>query len=218
MLMRKFFTLIFSFFALAATAQEVDQTFQFVDAQGNVVADGTTITVNGIDNEGKMIVPLSVKNVGELKSAVSMFETIDSKPSGSWQTCAFGNCMILNETGYSSKSIGAADYDGSIETEWIPETGKYASWTATLQIQLFNIVTKTAFGRTTETVGTDIIGYGPKVTVNFVYNAESAHIGSMQAEAVPVEYYNLRGQRISGPQKGLCVVRLSNGKTLKQLY
>lgn len=216
--MRRFFTLFFSFIALAATAQEVDQTFQFVDAQGNAVADGTVITIYGIDADGKMMVPLSVKNMAGEKAAVSMYETIDGKPSGTWQTCAFGNCMMLNETGYSSKSVVAADYDGEIETEWIPEEGKYASWTATLQIQIFNIVTKTAFGRTTETVGTDVIGYGPKVTVNFVYNAESAHIGSAQTDVTPVEYYNLRGQRISSPQKGLCVVRLSNGKTLKQLF
>ena len=147
----------------------LDQTFVFVDDQGNVVPDGAVVTVNNINSEGQMIIPLKVRNVEGNAAAVSMYETIDGMPNGSWQTCAFGNCMTLSVSGYSAKNIisGTDAYD--IQTEWIPEQGNYASWTATLQIHLFNTITKTVFGMEQQVAGEEIIGYGPKVTINFVY-------------------------------------------------
>ena len=166
--MKKIFTLIAALFALStAWADETDNTFQFTDLEGNPVADGSVITINTINEEGQMIVPLKVKNLSGEKAAVSLFENIDAMPNGTWQTCAFGNCMQLTETGYSPKNVKDADYDEGIQTEWIPEAGKYATWEATLQIHIFNIVTTTRFGETTESAGEEIIGYGPKVTVRF---------------------------------------------------
>ena len=160
---------LLSVISLTAFAQ-VDETFQFVDAEGNVVSDGTVITVSEVDPEsGMMVVPLSVRNISGQKAAVSMLENIDNKPNGDWQTCAFGNCMILNETGYSPKNIVAADYNASIQTEWIPVEEEYATWEATLQIHVFNIVTKSSFGQLIEQPGDEVIGYGPKVTVRFEY-------------------------------------------------
>lgn len=169
--MKKLFTLCTAFMlGIGAFAQEeVDETFQFVDANGNVVANGTTIVINQINDEGQMAIPLSVRNVSGEKAAVSMFETIDALPNGIWQTCAFGNCMMLTETGYSPKNVMAADYEGSIQTEWIPEEGQFAIWEATLQIHVFNIIKQSRFGVVTEVAGNEIIGYGPKVTIRFEY-------------------------------------------------
>ena len=191
MLMKRFFTLLVSVFALTATGwaqdegEDLDQTFVFVDDQGNIVPDGSVITVAAINDEGQMVVPLKVKNVEGGGAAVSMYETIDA----------------------------ASD----IQTEWMPEQGKYATWSATLQIHVFNIITKTVFGMKQEVAGEEIIGYGPKVTVNFVYNSESAHISGTAADHQPKEYFNVRGQRIDGPQKGLNIIRLANGKTIKTI-
>ncbi len=215
--MKRLFTFVLSLLALSVTgwAQDIDQTFQFTDTLGNVVPDGTVITVNAINAEGQMVIPLKVKNVSDEKAAVSMFETIDTKPGGEWQTCAFGNCMTLSESGYSPKSVVDVTYDNLIETEWIPEAGSFASWSATLQIHVFNITTKTVFGRVIEQAGDEIIGYGPKVTVNFVYNAESANISSAEAPVRPLQYYSICGKRLDAPQKGLNIVKLSNGKTIK---
>lgn len=156
-------------FVTGAFAQTVDETFQFVDADGNVVADGSVITITEINEEGQMVVPLYVKNASGEKAAVSMYETIDGLPNGNWQTCAFGNCMQLEESGYSPKSVVAADYNASIQTEWIPQEGAYATWEAKLQIHVFNIVSQVKFGVLTESAGTEIIGYGPTVTVRFEY-------------------------------------------------
>jgi len=232
MLMKRFFTLLVSVFALTATGwaqdegEDLDQTFVFVDDQGNIVPDGSVITVTGLTydeedvdktGEGQMVIPLKVKNVEGGKAAVSMYETIDALPNGGWQTCAFGNCMTLSATGYSAKNIISGTDASDIQTEWMPEQGKYATWTATLQIHVFNIITKTVFGMKQDVAGEEIIGYGPKVTVNFVYNSESAHISSTAADHQPKEYFNVRGQRIDGPQKGLNIIRLANGKTIKTI-
>lgn len=223
MLMKRFFTLLVSVFALTATGwaqdegEDLDQTFVFVDDQGNIVPDGSVITVAAINDEGQMVVPLKVKNVEGGGAAVSMYETIDALPNGGWQTCAFGNCMTLSATGYSAKNIISGTDASDIQTEWMPEQGKYATWTATLQIHVFNIITKTVFGMKQEVAGEEIIGYGPKVTVNFVYNSESAHISGIAADHQPKEYFNVRGQRIDGPQKGLNIIRLANGKTIKTI-
>lgn len=223
MLMKRFFTLLVSVFALVATGwaqdegEDLDQTFVFVDDQGNIVPDGSVITVAAINDEGQMVVPLKVKNVEGDGAAVSMYETIDALPNGGWQTCAFGNCMTLSATGYSAKNIISGTDASDIQTEWMPEQGKYATWSATLQIHVFNIITKTVFGMKQEVAGEEIIGYGPKVTVNFVYNSESAHISGTAADHQPKEYFNVRGQRIDGPQKGLNIIRLANGKTIKTI-
>ena len=223
MLMKRFFTLLVSVFALTATGwaqdggEDLDQTFVFVDDQGNIVPDGSVITVAAINDEGQMVVPLKVKNVEGGGAAVSMYETIDALPNGGWQTCAFGNCMTLSATGYSAKNIISGTDASDIQTEWMPEQGKYATWSATLQIHVFNIITKTVFGMKQEVAGEEIIGYGPKVTVNFVYNSESAHISGIAADHQPKEYFNVRGQRIDGPQKGLNIIRLANGKTIKTI-
>jgi hypothetical protein len=221
--MKRFFTLLVSVFALTATGwaqdegEDLDQTFVFVDDQGNIVPDGSVITVAAINDAGQMVVPLKVKNVEGDGAAVSMYETIDALPNGGWQTCAFGNCMTLSATGYSAKNIISGTDASDIQTEWMPEQGKYATWTATLQIHVFNIITKTVFGMKQEVAGEEIIGYGPKVTVNFVYNSESAHISGTAADHQPKEYFNVRGQRIDGPQKGLNIIRLANGKTIKTI-
>ena len=221
--MKRFFTLLVSVFALTSTGwaqdggEDLDQTFVFVDDQGNIVPDGSVITVAAINDEGQMVVPLKVKNVEGDGAAVSMYETIDALPNGGWQTCAFGNCMTLSATGYSAKNIISGTDASDIQTEWMPEQGKYATWSATLQIHVFNIITKTVFGMKQEVAGEEIIGYGPKVTVNFVYNSESAHISGTAADHQPKEYFNVRGQRIDGPQKGLNIIRLANGKTIKTI-
>ncbi|MBQ8127603.1 MAG: hypothetical protein IJ176_04300 [Prevotella sp.] len=160
--------------AQIVTDEGLDESFQFVDEQGNVVANGSTVVVSKINNQGQMIVPLYVQNKSGEKAAVSMYEDLSRKPNGGWQTCAFGNCMTLNGSGYSAKSIAAADYKADIQTEWMPVVGQYATWEARLQIHVFNIVTKTQFGRPVEQPGEEVIGYGPAITVRFVYDASSS--------------------------------------------
>lgn len=160
--------------AQIVTDEEMDDTFEFVDEQGNVVANGSTVVVTKINKQGQMIVPLYVQNTSGEKAAVSMYEDLSRQPNGGWQTCAFGNCMTLNASGYSAKSIVNETYKADIQTEWMPVIGQYATWEARLQIHVFNIEKKTVFGKVTEQPGNEVIGYGPTVTVRFVYDASSS--------------------------------------------
>lgn len=211
-------SIVFLFlFSAFAQAQDVDPSFVFTDLQGNTISNGAVITVKEVNASGQLVVPLRVKNVSGEKRAASMYETLDDMPSGgSWQTCAFGNCVPLSVSGYSSKSICTAGYENGIETEWIPSEGQYASWSATLQIHIFNIVQETKFGQTRDVVGTQIIGYGPAVTINFAYS-DPAHVDGIEAasETKMTAIYGADGRRRNGVQKGVNVVRLSDGSTRK---
>lgn len=168
--MKKLFTFCTAMLLAGMAFAQKDESFQFVDADGNVVANGATITVSEISEEGLMIVPLYVKNVKGEKVAAAIHEVIDDMPHGTWTTCALGNCMVLSETGYSAKSIVEAGYNASIQTEWMPEEGKYATWDAKLQIHVFDIISKLRFGQIIEEAGSEVVGYGPVVTVRFEYS------------------------------------------------
>lgn len=222
--MKRFFSLIAALVVFCAftTAQELDRTFIFIDEQGNEVADGSVLTVSTFthnDETGtvELKVPLRVKNIAGVKSAVSMYEVIDAKPNGQWQTCAFGNCMALYGTGYSPKNVVNENYEADIMTEWITEPGNYASWSATLQIHTFNIETKvTPWGAVQETAGGDIIGYGPKVTVNFRY-ADPSAIEQPTTVSNDRSYFSIGGQRTSALAKGLNIVKMADGKVIKRI-
>jgi hypothetical protein len=90
--------------------------------------------------------------------------------------------MQLNESGYSPKKVVPADYYESIQTEWIPETGSYATWEAELQIHVLNIIIKSKFGTISEEAGTEVIGYGPTVTIRFEYNENTTVYGDVNGD------------------------------------
>lgn len=217
--MKKFFFYCISMLMLGTvgaqaqivTDEELDETFQFVDELGNVVANGSTIVVTEINKEGQMIVPLYVKNVAGEKVAVSMYEDLSQQPNGGWQTCAFGNCMNLEKSGYSAKSIVAEDYNADIQTEWIPVAGQYATWEAKLQIHIFNITTKMQFGTPVQQPGNEIIGYGPVVTVRFEYKDPDA-----QDEAITVNMGSYSSDKYSAQGSGLPAY--VSGSTTVTLY
>ena len=218
--MKKIFTLFtLVVLSLSATAQnDTDGSFHFIDEQGNVVPNGTVLNIKGINEEGKMEIPLKVKNMSGERLAVGMYEVIDNIPNGDWETCAFGNCMRLDATGYSARSIVASDYENAIQTEWIPEEGKYATWTATLQIHLFEIKQEVKFGQVLDVVGDEVTAQGPVITVQFEYSAESAGIGQIAGHHAAVDsYYNTDGRRLDAPPKGINILRMDDGRVIKQI-
>ena len=213
-MMKRYFFLIVSVLLMGhAVAQEVDETFQFVDEQGNIVPDGAVITVSSLNEEGQMVVPLFVKKASDEKAAVSLYETIDDLPNGTWQTCAFGSCVILSASGYSPRAIIYDQELQDIQTEWIPEQGMYASWTAQLQVRRMN--TQSKFG--VEQAGTLVLGYGPTVTVQFVY-ADPASISHATLPAGTQEhYFTLGGRQTTRLQQGLNILRRADGSVVKRI-
>lgn len=68
-----------------------------------------------------------------------------------------------------------------------------------------------------ESASDETIGYGPTITVHFVYDATSTGIKNIEAadNQTVVARYNLAGQRVSNSNKGVSIVKFANGKTVK---
>lgn len=131
-----------AFLALPAMAQ-TDNTFVFTDAQGNELADGDTVVASVYDATNKQIkVPLGIKNISGKKAAGSLRVDLKKMPNGSFATCAFGNCSAN-----PAQSVARLDATGNysepdLNSEWKPDKGSYATWTATLQLQKHAVKTE----------------------------------------------------------------------------
>lgn len=218
MRMKRIFTLCISLLLLGTAAfAQVDETFQFVDAQGNVVENGATIVIDKLE-EGQMNTGLAIKNTTTADAAGVMKCDISSMPNGTFQSCAFGQCLSpWNSAGQydSYKAILSGNSQPQpILTEWIPET--YGEWTCTLQLVQLNIESQSVFGIVQTKVGTEEIGYGPKITVKFVYQ-NPAGIDAPTASLQPTARYNLGGQKLTAAKRGLNIVRMSDGSTRKTI-
>ena len=143
---------------------DVDETFQFMDKDGNVLADGTEWVVTEVENDGwSDMVPsgLYVKNNStENNPMVKLVYTIESIPGGSSLQCCFpGNCQIQSTTGNFSNGPAVYNYS-NLATKWIPNEGEAGECEVTFQ--LFYCKPKT-FGSGYNEIA------GPKVHVTFKY-------------------------------------------------
>ena len=222
--MKKFFTLTLLLLAAAlpSLAQGTDATFAFVDADGNQLGDGTTLTIvgkeevvdDGFGQYASIIVNsgLSVKNTTGTDAALKIAYTISHISNGAVQFCFPVNCLNHEETGswVSDGTILKAGETSSLRTEWLPaDVGHYGEATVTYQVKVceYNALLKSY----TE------IADGPTVTVSYVYQDEAAVTALNNGEATPTARYTINGQRTDAPVKGVNIVRLSNGKTIKQI-
>ena len=209
-------------FALQANAQssEIDNTFRFQDANGNEVKDGTTLTLSKLELNQQGVYQIStglyIKNISGADAAGNLQIDLTNMPNGSVQSCGIGACVvskpeekILN----GASGIIAADEPAfSDQTEWIPDT--YGDWTATIQLVVREI-TKNQFGMR---IPGNIIGYGPKVTLHFVYAdpTDINGISSTQDKKVAA-IYSASGAKLADMQKGLNIVKYTDGTTAKVL-
>lgn len=78
---------------------------------------------------------------------------------------------------------------------------------------------KTQWGTKKYTYG-DVIGVGPQISINFNFNYTGIQDAQNPDNGIVKEVarYNGAGQRVNGPVKGLNIVKLANGKTVKQIY
>lgn len=202
---------------MMSMAQSIDQTFEFVDEQGNIVADGSTITINTVEDDGidlLMRVPLAVKATSNTDKGGTIKVDASAMPNGSFQICSFGNCIAKPRACifYSAKGKLNKATQKSIAAEWMPTAE--GAWTATLQLQ----VVEPEFDDISEDYVYDkVIADGPKVTVKFAYGESTGIKGVAydQTASEPVAYYTLSGQRVAGVQPGITIVKCQNGKSYK---
>lgn len=199
-------------------AQEVDNTLQFVDKDGKVIADGSVITRNEVTEdefEGPMIkAEIYVKNTSGQEQGVYVKGEVKKMDCGKVQTC-IGGCTTWDNVGsyISPKELIAGGGSLDLATEWmLPEdVAENASCTVTYQI-----VRVESLGGFPPKYGEEYPG--ATITVTYV-NGNVAGIDGTQAdsEAEVVARYNANGQLLNAPAKGLNIIKLSNGKTLKSI-
>ena len=216
--MKRTFTIALALIAgLGAFAQ--DNRLRFEDASGNIVADGTTIVVDKVEVDEEtgaeeMSTGLLVRNTTTSEIQACLNVDVTSLPSGSsFRACFPSNCSIAEspKTFTTESGLFKGSIVASSQTEWIPgymdyDEGvfkqAYGDWTATIQIRV-------------EKDGAMVDG--PKVHVHFIRKASNGINDINAGNATVVARYTAGGQLITAPVRGLNIVKLSNGKTIKEI-
>lgn len=236
--MKKIFTLCVALFAAVSMfAQETKGMFEFATADGTVVPSGSVITKSdvedytdpeeGVDNmqisTGLFVKPIKTDLNGE-KLCVKLRVDVEEIDHGSIDFCLLGNCIKAIKKGTYESNGGFVEQLDDLQTEWMIGTdeetykAKYGEAKAKLTLVVCRKVSlgKDYFG--VEKFGFENVGESSTVTVKFVYNEKSTGInGISNANATVVARYAADGTRLSAPQKGLNIVKLSNGKTVKYI-
>lgn len=236
--MKKIFTLCVALFAAVSMfAQETKGMFEFATADGTIVPSGSVITKSDVedytdpeDGEDNMQIPtgLWIKPVktelnGE-KLCVKLRIDVEKIDHGSINFCLLGNCRNAKHEGTYESNSGFVDKLDDLQTEWMigndEETykAKYGEAKAKLTLVVCRKVSQGKDQFDVEHFKYEDVGESSTVTVHFVYNEKSTGInGISNANATVVARYAADGTRLSAPQKGLNIVKLSNGKTVKYI-
>lgn len=218
--MKKIFTLCLALFSAAATFAQVDDTFIFVDQDGNEIPSGSTVTVSQIEEDpftGSSAIHsgVSVKNTIGDKQAVGGTYTVNRIDNGAFQICFPMVCKEgITSTGSGDLEPGymEANEKKNIQSEWYTEGEGLCN--VTLQLALYEI-TKNKWG--VESIGNKIDTDDPMPYINIEFaNGVTGINGILSPDNTEVEaVYSADGKRLQAPQKGLNIVRLTNGKTVK---
>ena len=196
----------------AQDEEELDESFIFVDKEGNEIADGSTVTFvggkpNPFTGEVQVDVEVSVKNTLPSAEYCSLHIVTKSLPSGSITSCFPINCTSNIPADYESDSgsLFSGETRGLI-TEWIVEDGNYGTATLTLQLRHMEKFATTYIP----------VGEGPTINVNLIYSDPAAIDGIEGNDNTRiVARYNANGQIVKSPVKGVNILKLSNGKVVK---
>ncbi len=205
-----------------ASAQAQDFPLQFTDAEGQVIADGTVLSLNTPEviedefDEGVLFPSgVYVKNTTDADVSCGTEYSITQISNGALQTCFPLNCIQRRTTGTWQSEVGTIGGGvlKSMQTEWIPDAEGKASAEFQLLKYKVNPITKK----------NTIDSRGPKITMNFEWNVASIQLQENDLSRIQrVEYFTLDGQKVSAPSHGVYVVRVRYGngaeKTTKQVF
>ena len=242
--MKKISTLCLSLLCCTgvAQAQQTNNSFRFVEKQANgsyvEVPDGSVLNYTAADAEdegfGMQIKPaLFFENVKGEPAAVSLeLDILSLNEGAAIQFCAAGACQRFADYELGKHVKNAIETQGNIDDMMLEyfaaadvnEDGDFVSLDGAASITLRAdeceyTEEKNKWGTTTYKYG-DSIGVGPQITINFNFNLTGIENVQNPDNGVVEEVarYNAAGQRVDGPVKGLNIVKLANGKTVKQLY
>lgn len=228
--MKKIFTLFVALFCTVAMfAQDTKGMFEFADKNGNVVPNGSTLTKTEVEtgkrlqiNTGLFVKPVKPELNGE-KLGVKMRVEVENLDHGTIRYCLLGSCSVASEKGTFYSTSNFVETLDDLATEWIMGTdkeGKALKGEATVKLTLVACQKKSSgfdeFG--IEQFEWEEKGDCSSVTVKFVCDGTTAINGvTNNTNATVVARYAADGTRLSAPQKGLNIVKLSNGKTVKYI-
>ncbi len=166
--MRKFFTLLLfglSMLAWPAMAQEIDESYVFMDEEGNIIENGATVVrnvVESFDEVSDVIYSgISVLNLGgSTTDHIKMNYVIERIDNGTYQICFPTTCNMQTEVGVYETGIGQLMGDlQDIQSEWFPVAD--GECVVTLKIEIY---TKMGLFPPTYIHKAD----GPTITLRFV--------------------------------------------------
>ncbi|MBO5181731.1 MAG: T9SS type A sorting domain-containing protein [Paraprevotella sp.] len=185
------------FCAVAPSWAQVDNTFCFVDANGNTLADGSTVNATEIEVdpfEGFAMIPtgLSVKNTTGEEAYISADVIVNSLANGSFQVCFPMECRSGITSSFTTDcgSMSAGETK-SLQTEWIPANAdSYGKSTITFKLKVMTRSGK--FPNYKYTFKAD----GPEVTVNCIYADPTGINEVSDATHAIVNVYDITGKTI----------------------
>ena len=164
--MRRLVTLLFGL-ALAwsmSMAQEIDNSFVFVDENEEVIENGSTVVRNIVEDydEGVEVINsgVSVMNTSGSTDYIKMIYVVSRLDNGSYQICFPSTCNSQATTGQYETQVGQLMSDlQDIQSEWFPTAD--GECVVTLTIEIF---TKEGMFPPTYVHK----AYGPTITLRFV--------------------------------------------------
>lgn len=139
---------IFTYFAVAmmtvmavpALAQDVDESFVFMDDDGNIIENGTTVVRNVVepyDDATEVIYSgIWVMNMaGSTSDYIKVHYVIDRIDNGTYQICFPTTCNSQTEVGTYETGMGQLMADlQNIQSEWFPQADGECDVTLTIEI------------------------------------------------------------------------------------
>lgn len=201
--MKKFFTLCA--FLLVGCIVMNAQSFAFVDDEGNVIENGTTLVYDEVETNSVLgplisLKNVSIKNVSEMQDDCKITFKVEKLPAGStFQTCDPGTCRPIDEGGTFSftQSLNPGVVFQLAMTEWLTK-GVEGTCTVKIAIQAVKSMMQDS-----------------EITVNFVN--ESTDINNIYDNETNkvVARYSINGQILDTPQKGINILKYADGRIEK---
>lgn len=228
--MKKLFTLCASLFVGFATMNA--QTFAFVNEEGNVIENGSKLTMTTVEfaeGWGDVLIPLegiTVKNVSSASATFDINFTVDAIPGGRFQACCLGTCNApVDEVGavvsYPGNKLAAGNTADLNLTEWYPGGMGTPIGTGSGGAPVFGEPITGGVTDGTCTVTIEVMPAGSTtpeayITVDFVIGGEAGVSGVVAEKENPVVgYYTIGGAQLNAPQKGINIVKYADGTTKK---
>ena len=196
----------------SAQAQTSNNDVAFVDAQGKVIPNGTTVVLNAVKEA--MFPPgwkeiageVYIKNMSDKDLTVTLFSRINSVDEGNVKVCALGECTPLEEG--NSTEIGSQKLRAGSEREFIAIEHTYEhseKGSITLKI-------------TTKESKSEQQIEGPSITVKFDTDP-TAIAGVASQKGLTYDVFNTQGMllykqitSLSNLPKGIYLVRQQSAK------